>query len=191
MQDTEDEQTEMFETNELDKKVDLIITVDTYVDESKLNLGPDEGLIMCVGSAEFNVELVFLANGTTTKKGTYRLTDYRCPAYGNAQECKVTPMQDSYQERNIGDMTTLFENDNIAFAILDLPVGETIYVEQECMGIPTVVPDAGILVQVILPLQMYLSHLSVIEDTVQPTIREGIELPGNMLANVTIEGMMY
>lgn len=184
------------------KKVDLLITVKTAVDESAINeyLDENKGVMLSVGSAEFLVELEFPENGgnAVKKTGTYHLTNYTVPAYGNARDCKVILLEEAYQERKIRRITALLESNEISFAITELPVGEMILPTFYCLGTPGSVPDYGILTQLTLPLQERLWTLKITGSSISEH-EEGITILSPYIsaqqplyfADVTIEGIVY
>ena len=124
-------------------------------------IGPDRGILICKGTGEYNIEMIFPADGGEPLKqqNTMKMTKFECLNFGTARPCKTTPYPDAYipypfvLKAELRPESATFHGDikwqdkhwdEIDFRIVQLPPLRPFLSTYECGGAPADRSDYGV-----------------------------------------------
>ncbi len=123
-------------------------------------IGPRRGILICKGTGEYSIEMIFAADGGKPLKqqNTMKITGFQCLPFGTARPCKTTPYPDAYipvpftLKAELRPESATFHGDKkwqdkhwdqVDFRITQLPPLRPIMVTYECGGAPGDRSDYG------------------------------------------------
>jgi hypothetical protein len=124
-------------------------------------IGPRSGILICKGTGEYSIEMIFAADGGEPLKqqNFMKMTKFQCLPFGTARPCKTTPYPDAYLpmpftlKAKLRPESATFHGkgkwkdknwDEIDFRIAQLPPLRPFMVTYECVGAPDARSDYGV-----------------------------------------------
>jgi hypothetical protein len=125
------------------------------------HIGPRRGLLICKGTGEYSIEMIFPADGGEPLKqqNFMKMSEFECLPFGTARPCVTTPYPDACEpvpftlKATLRPESAAFQGDikwqdkywdEIDFRIAQLPPLKPFMVTYECGGAPADRSDYGV-----------------------------------------------
>lgn len=124
-------------------------------------IGPRSGILICKGTGEYNIEMIFPGDGGEPLKqqNSMKMSKFECLPFGTARPCKTTPFPDAYipvpftLKAKLRPESATFHGDirwqdkhwdEVDFRVAQLPPLKPFMVTYDCGGAPDARSDYGV-----------------------------------------------